>query len=224
LPANAAAAAQSRRIASFHFTKPQCGRDLIGGDRCRSSAAPGAVSPVQNMSSKYSKKEIENIIQSLCVLVVDDNPYMRRMIRTLLVNCGVKDIFEAADGIVALDSIRTVAPDVVILDWEMPLLSGPELVRIVRSPGVFPIPDVPIIMLTHHGERWRVVEAVRLGVNEYLTKPVSAKSLYDRLVAITLVPRANVQLGDYYGPQPRKLVTDAVDQVPAKTTPVEFVS
>ncbi len=176
------------------------------------------------MSSKHSKKEIENIIQSLCVLVVDDNPYMRRMIRTLLVNCGVKDIFEAADGIVALDSIRTVAPDVVILDWEMPLLSGPELVRIVRSPGVFPIPDVPIIMLTHHGERWRVVEAVKLGVNEYLTKPVSAKSLYDRLVAITLVPRANVQLGDYYGPQPRKLITDAIDEVPAKTTPIEFVS
>ncbi len=179
---------------------------------------------IKNMSSKHSKKEIENIIQSLCVLVVDDNPYMRRMIRTLLVNCGVKDIFEAADGIVALDSIRTVAPDVVILDWEMPLLSGPELVRIVRSPGVFPIPDVPIIMLTHHGERWRVVEAVKLGVNEYLTKPVSAKSLYDRLVAITLVPRANVQLGDYYGPQPRKLITDAIDEVPTKTTPIEFVS
>jgi CheY-like chemotaxis protein len=220
----AAVAAQSRRIASFYFTKPQGGRGLIGGDRCGRSAAPGAVPSDQNMSSKHSKKEIENIIQSLCVLVVDDNPYMRRMIRTLLVNCGVKDIFEAADGIVALDSIRTVAPDVVILDWEMPLLSGPELVRIVRSPGVFPIPDVPIIMLTHHGERWRVVEAVKLGVNEYLTKPVSAKSLYDRLVAITLVPRANVQLGDYYGPQPRKLITDAIDEVPAKTTPIEFVS
>jgi two-component system, chemotaxis family, chemotaxis protein CheY len=176
------------------------------------------------MSSKHSKKEIENIIQSLCVLLVDDNQYMRRMVRTLLVNCGVKDIYEAADGIVALDSIRTVAPDVVILDWEMPLLSGPELVRIVRSPGVFPIPDVPIIMLTQHGERWRVVEAVKLGVNEYLTKPVSAKSLYDRLVAITLLPRANVQLGDYYGPAPRKLITDGLEEVPAKTTPVEFVN
>jgi two-component system, chemotaxis family, chemotaxis protein CheY len=189
-----------------------------------SSAASIAVSSDKNMSAKHSKKEIENIIQSLCVLVVDDNPYMRRMIRTLLVNCGVKDIYEATDGIVALDSIRTVAPDVVILDWEMPLLSGPELVRIVRSPGVFPIPDVPIIMLSHHGERWRVVEAVKLGVNEYLTKPVSAKSLYDRLVAITLMPRANVQLGDYYGPQPRKLITDSIEEVPSKTTPVEFVN
>jgi CheY-like chemotaxis protein len=175
------------------------------------------------MSSKHSKKQIETIIQSLCVLVVDDNQYMRKMVRTLLVNCGVKDIYEASDGIAALDSIRTVAPDVVILDWEMPLLSGPELVRIVRSPGVFPMPDVPIIMLTGHGERWRVVEAVRLGVNEYLTKPVSAKSLYDRLVAITLQPRPNVQLGDYYGPEPRKLMMDSLEEVPAAVAPVEFV-
>jgi two-component system, chemotaxis family, chemotaxis protein CheY len=177
------------------------------------------------MLSKHSKKEIENIIQSLCVLVVDDNQYMRKVVRTLLVNCGVKDIYEATDGIAALDSIRTVAPDVVILDWEMPLLSGPELVRIVRSPGVFPMPDVPIIMLTAHGERWRVVEAVRLGVNEYLAKPVSAKSLYDRLVAITLQPRPNVQLGDYYGPEPRKLMTDALEEAAVATTaPIEFVS
>jgi two-component system, chemotaxis family, chemotaxis protein CheY len=163
------------------------------------------------MSAKHSKKQIENIIQSLCILVVDDNQYMRKMIRNLLVNCGIKDIYEAADGIAALDSIRTMAPDVVILDWEMPMLSGPELVRIVRSPGVFPMPDIPIIILTGHCERWRVVEAVRLGVNEYLTKPVSAKALYDRLVSITTQPRPVVQLGDYYGPEPRKLVTDGGD-------------
>jgi two-component system chemotaxis response regulator CheY len=119
---------------------------------------------------------------------------------------------KAGDGIAALDTIRTVGPDVVILDWEMPLLNGAELVRIVRSPGVFPMPDVPIIMLSGHGERWRVVEAVRLGVNEYLVKPVSAKSLYDRLVTITLQPRPTVQLGDYYGPEPRKLANDAVEE------------
>ena len=117
--------------------------------------------------SETTKKQIEDIIQSLCVLIVDDNQYMRKMIRNLLINCGIKDMYEAADGIAALDSIRTVGPDAVILDWEMPLLSGPELVRIVRSPGVFPMPDVPIIMLTGHCERWRVVEAVRLGVNEF---------------------------------------------------------
>jgi two-component system chemotaxis response regulator CheY len=165
------------------------------------------------MSATLSKKEIADLIQSLWVLVVDDNQYMRKMIRTLLVNCGVKDIYEAADGIAALDAIRTVAPDVVILDWEMPLLSGAELVRIVRSPGVFPMSDVPIIMLSSHGERWRIVEAVRLGVNEFLIKPVSAKAIYDRLVSIMTQPRPIVQLGDYYGPEPRRHLTESTDDV-----------
>ena len=161
------------------------------------------------MSSTFAKNRIDDQIQSLAVLVVDDNQYTRKMIRNLLVNCGVKDVFEANDGITALDAIRSIAPDVVVLDWEMPLLSGAELVRIVRSPGVFPMPDIPIIMLSAHGERWRVVEAARLGVHEYLIKPVSAKSIYDRLVAIVSQPRPVVRRGDYYGPEPRKLVTDA---------------
>jgi CheY-like chemotaxis protein len=176
-------------------------------------APDGSVVP-----AKLSKKELADRIQALCVLVVDDNQYMRKMVRNLLVNCGVKDIYEAGDGITALDTIRTVGPDVVVLDWEMPLLSGAELVRIVRSPGVFPMPDVPIIMLSGHGERWRVVEAVRLGVNEYLVKPVSAKALYDRLVSITLQPRPTVQLGDYYGPEPRKLAPDGVENVNLATS------
>jgi len=163
------------------------------------------------MASNNVNKNTETIVESLCVLVVDDNQYMRKMVRNLLVNCGIKDIYEAADGLAALDMIRTMAPDVVILDWEMPLLNGPELVRIVRSPGVFPIPDIPIIMLTGHCERWRVVEAVRLGVNEYLTKPVSAKALHDRLISIMTQPRPVVQLGEYYGPEPRKLVTESAD-------------
>jgi CheY-like chemotaxis protein len=161
------------------------------------------------MSSTFAKNRIDDQIQSLAVLVVDDNQYTRKMIRNLLVNCGVKDVFEANDGIAALDAIRSIAPDIVVLDWEMPLLSGAELVRIVRSPGVFPMPDIPIIMLSAHGERWRVVEAARLGVHEYLVKPVSAKSIYDRLVAIVSQPRPVVKRGDYYGPEPRKLVTDA---------------
>ena len=202
------------KICTFSFyrpaTRPVLGCSMRGEGQAQGTG--GRRHGRHGMSAKLTKKQVENIIQSLCILVVDDNQYMRKMIRNLLVNCGIKDICEAADGVAALDSIRTMAPDVVILDWEMPMLSGPELVRIVRSPGVFPMPDIPIIILTGHCERWRVVEAVRLGVNEYLTKPVSAKSLYDRLISITTQPRAVVQMGDYYGPEPRKLVTDAVDE------------
>jgi len=151
----------------------------------------------------FTTKQAEFLIQQLNVLVVDDSAFMRNMVRGLLSNIGVKNIHEAADGIAALEMIREVSPDVVVLDWEMPLLNGPELVRIVRSPGVFPVPDIPIIMLSAHGERWRVVEAAKLGVNEFLCKPVSAKALMERLVSILLKPRESVRLGEYYGPAPR---------------------
>ena len=166
-----------------------------------------------------SNNRIDKLVQSLTVLVVDDNQYMRKVVRNLLVNLGVKNIHEAPDGIAGLEAIRMFAPDLVILDWEMPLLNGAELVRIVRSPGVFPVPDVPIIMLTGHVERWRVIEASRLGVNEFLKKPVSGKALLDRIVAILTHPRAMVRLGDYYGPEPRKLFYEPMQKMIAAPAP-----
>ena len=170
-----------------------------------------------------TKGDIEAAVQSLGILVVDDSAYMRRIVRNLLLNIGVKTIYEAGDGIAGLDAIRTIAPDVVILDWELPLLNGSELVRIVRSPSVFPTPDVPIIVLSAFGERWRVVEAARIGVNEYLVKPVSAKSLFDRLASILAKPRAIVQVGDYYGPEPRTVFTDPVTEPVAAPPPAGTV-
>jgi CheY-like chemotaxis protein len=149
---------------------------------------------------------IDKRLQSITVLIVDDNQYMRKVVRNILVSLGVKNILEAPDGTSGLDAIRMFAPDLVILDWEMPLLNGAEVVRIIRAPGVFPVPDVPIIMLTAHVERWRVLEATRLGVNEFLKKPVSGKALLDRMVTILTRPRPMVRLGDYYGPEPRKQV------------------
>ncbi|MEA2930509.1 MAG: two-component system, chemotaxis family, chemotaxis protein CheY [Hyphomicrobiales bacterium] len=148
---------------------------------------------------------IDKRLQSITVLVVDDNQYMRKVVRNILVSLGVKNVLEAGDGTSGLDAIRMFAPDLVILDWEMPMLNGAEVVRIVRAPGVFPIPDVPIIMLTGYVERWRVMEATRLGVNEFLKKPVSGQALLDRIMTILTCSRPMVRLGDYYGPEPRKL-------------------
>jgi two-component system chemotaxis response regulator CheY len=158
------------------------------------------------MTVQLTKSDIEFLIRSLVVLVIDDNQFMRKIVRNLLLNIGVKEVYEASDGIAGLDAIRTVAPDIVILDWELPMLNGAEFVRIVRSPGVFPMADVPIIMLSSYGERWRVLEAMKLGVNEYLKKPVSAQQLLDRFIAILAKPRATVQVGDYYGPEPRRFL------------------
>jgi two-component system chemotaxis response regulator CheY len=163
----------------------------------------------------FNSKQAEALIQQLNVLLVDDNAFTRKLVRVMLNNIGVKAINEASNGITALQMIRQTPPDVVILDWEMPLLNGPELMRIVRSPGVFPVPDIPIIMLSSHSQHWRVVESVKLGVNEFLCKPVSAKALLDRLVSIVLRPRASVQFDGYYGPALRVPKTERKGTPPA---------
>ncbi len=152
-------------------------------------------------------EEITKRLQALKVLVVDDEHTMRKVTRSLLQAIGIKDIHEAPDGRRGLEEIATLAPDVVILDWEMPTLNGPDFMRYVRSPGHFPYPAVPVIMLTAYGERSRVVEAVQLGVNEYLLKPVSSQALLARLVAIIAKPRRMVKKGNYYGPEPRVMST-----------------
>jgi CheY-like chemotaxis protein len=137
------------------------------------------------------------------VLVVDDEHFMRKVVHTLLMSIGIGAVFEAADGLEGLDQIRQERPDVAIVDWNMPKLDGPGFVRIVRSPETFSYPDIPIIMLTGHGERSRVIEALQLGVNEYLLKPVSGHALRERLVAVLTNPRPIVNRPGYYGPEPR---------------------
>jgi DNA-binding response OmpR family regulator len=95
----------------------------------------------------------------------------------------------------------------VLLDWDMPNVDGAEFMRTVRSPATFPHPNVPVIMLTAHSEKSRVVQAVQLGVHEYLVKPVSSQALLARIVVVLAKPRPIVQIGKYYGPEPRKIST-----------------
>ena len=152
-----------------------------------------------------ANKQIEKMIQGLNILIVDDNAYMRRLTRTMLTNLGAKSVLEAADGLAALEAIRTCDPDVMLLDWDMPVLNGIEVLRIVRSPGVFPRPNLPVIMLTTRAQRANVHEALRAGANEFLLKPTSPKALCDRLTSIVFKPRPMVKLGTCYVPQPRRM-------------------
>lgn len=151
----------------------------------------------------HLSREVTTLIHSLSVLIVEDNSFTRKVNRGLLAHLGIKTIHEAADGVAGLQAIRTFAPDLAIVDWNLPMVSGAELLRMVRSPGTFPLPDIPIIMLTCHGERWRVVESQRLGAHEFLVKPVSCQAILDRIVAIFCKPRPMVRLANYYGPEPR---------------------
>src|SRR5688572_32541367 len=110
-------------------------------------------------------QHLEKAMEGLVVLIADSNAYTRRLTRTMLTNLGIKSTYEAPDGVAAIDAIRAVNPDVMIVDWDMPILDGREVMRIVRSPGVFPRANLPIIMLTDLGMQSRVTAAIRLGVH-----------------------------------------------------------
>jgi len=146
---------------------------------------------------------LETFVKDLAILVVDGNGYMRRTTRTMLMNLGARSVREAADGIAALEQIRTWNPDVMLIDWDLPVLNGMEVMRIVRSPGVFPRPDLPAIMLTSRTKRSQVLEAMRVGVHEFLVKPTSPKALRDRLMSIMIKPRPLMKVGELYVPKPR---------------------
>jgi CheY-like chemotaxis protein len=154
-------------------------------------------------------KNLEALLSSTRILLVDNEQNMRKVIRSLLLYIGVRDVYEVGDGAAGLEAIQSLNPDIVLLDWEMPMLNGREFLKMVRSPGLFSNPDIPIVMLSGRVERSRVIEAMQLGVNEYLRKPVSAKTLLERIVTIRTKPRPMVRRGQYYGPAPRVLAAEA---------------
>ena len=143
-------------------------------------------------------------LSALRFLIVDDNVHMRRIVRTLLHGFGVREIHEAEDGASGLEAIRNTSPDILILDWVMPTPDGLELVRTIRNPGSKLNPFVPIIMLSGHSERRRVLEARDAGVHEFLCKPVSAKALYERIARVVLQPRPFIQAKSFFGPDRRR--------------------
>ena len=96
-------------------------------------------------------KQIDKLIENLAILVADPNQHMRKLTRMMLMNIGAKSVSEAADGLAAIDVIRHANPDVMLIDWDMPVLNGPQIMHLVRSPGVFAKPALtPVVTVSLH--------------------------------------------------------------------------
>ena len=137
-------------------------------------------------------------------LVIEDSAHMRRILRTLLHGFGAREVYEAEDGASGLESFSHFMPDIVIADWVMPIFDGLELAQMIRQPGANANPYVPIIMLTGHSDKKRVMIARDAGVTEFLAKPISAKSLYVRILNVVVKPRPFVKTKTYFGPDRRR--------------------
>eukprot|EP01012_Entosiphon_sulcatum_P009793 TRINITY_DN15616_c0_g3_i1.p2 TRINITY_DN15616_c0_g3~~TRINITY_DN15616_c0_g3_i1.p2 ORF type:complete len:136 (+),score=38.90 TRINITY_DN15616_c0_g3_i1:57-464(+) len=116
------------------------------------------------------------------ILVVDDFPSMRRILRNLLNKIGITDIDEAGDGAEAFAKLQTSKFDLVISDWNMEPITGLDLLRRVRSDAA--IGTLPFIMVTAESKTENVIEAKKAGVNNYIVKPFTADVLKAKISAV----------------------------------------
>ena len=120
--------------------------------------------------------------KNIKILVVDDFATMRKVVRNLLKQVGYEDIVEAEDGVMALRALKSQKIDVIISDWNMPNMSGLELLKAIKDDPE--LAKTPFLMVTAEALQDNVVAAVKAGVNEYIVKPFTAEVLNEKIVKI----------------------------------------
>jgi two-component system, chemotaxis family, chemotaxis protein CheY len=120
--------------------------------------------------------------QNMKILTVDDFPTMRRIIRNMLRQLGYNNVVEAEDGAEALSLLQREKVDFVISDWNMPNMSGLDLLKAIRADDN--LKPLPVLLVTAEALKENVVEALKAGVNNYVIKPFTAETLKEKIDAI----------------------------------------
>jgi two-component system chemotaxis response regulator CheY len=113
------------------------------------------------------------------VLVVDDFATMRRIVKNVLKQIGLKNIVEAEDGTGALKKMKEDKFDLVMCDWNMPEMPGIELLGKMKADNE--LKDIPFIMVTAEAQKENILEAVKAGVSNYVVKPFTAETIEEKL-------------------------------------------
>jgi CheY-like chemotaxis protein len=136
----------------------------------------------------------------LSALVVDDYRYMRNLMAEMLREFGFRQVLTADDGVAAVELLRKNAVDVVFLDWNMPNLDGIAFTEGVRSGAYGNDPYLPILMVSGYTAENRVVKALDAGVHAYVLKPITPRSIAERLTQLIERPPRFVKTDEYFGP------------------------
>ncbi|MCD6150977.1 MAG: chemotaxis response regulator CheY [Deltaproteobacteria bacterium] len=116
------------------------------------------------------------------ILIVDDFSTMRRIIKNILRQLGFTNVQEADDGVTAWPKIQSEPFDLIVTDWNMPKMSGLELLKAIRSDEN--LKDLPVLMVTAEALKENIIEAVKAGVSNYIVKPFTAETLQEKLQKI----------------------------------------
>jgi len=122
--------------------------------------------------------------KNMRILVVDDFSTMRRIVRNLLVELGFSNplIQEADDGENAMTLLRSTPFDLVVTDWNMPNMTGIDLLRAIRAEPA--LKGLPVLMVTAENNRDQIIAAAQAGVNGYIVKPFNAVTLKEKLTKV----------------------------------------
>ena len=117
--------------------------------------------------------------KNLKFLVVDDFSTMRRIVRNLLKELGFTNVDEAEDGVAALTKLRSTHFDFVVSDWNMPNMTGLELLKAIRADAN--LKNLPVLMVTAEAKKENIIEAAQSGASGYVVKPFTAATLEEKL-------------------------------------------
>lgn len=120
--------------------------------------------------------------KDLSILVVDDFATMRRIVKSQLNELGYTNVDEADDGATALPLLQTGKYQFLITDWNMPTMSGLDLLKNVRANPS--LKHIPVMMITAEAKRDNIIEAAKAGVNGYIVKPFNSKALKEKITAV----------------------------------------
>jgi two-component system chemotaxis response regulator CheY len=120
--------------------------------------------------------------RDLTVLIVDDFSTMRRIIKNILNDLDFENILEAEDGTTAVNILNTEKVDFIVCDWNMPRMTGLELLQYVRANEE--LKDLPFLMVTAESEKKSIVDAVKAKVSQYIIKPFTAATLAEKIAKI----------------------------------------
>jgi CheY-like chemotaxis protein len=144
-------------------------------------------------------------LNEIRVLIIDDNAQMRGLIRSVLRGAGITRVSEAGTVEEGLTALRLLPPDVVLLDLAMKPFDGIEFAVRARNFQRSPNPYVAIIMMTCHAQPSRVATARDAGVNSFLAKPITGRSLIEHILAVINDARPFVRCDLYFGPDRRRM-------------------
>ena len=120
--------------------------------------------------------------KALKILIVDDFPTMRRIVKNLLKDLGMENVDEAEDGVMAMAKLQSGNFDLVISDWNMPNKDGLALLKEIRADGA--LAKLPVLMVTAEAKKDNIIAAAQAGANGYIVKPFTAAVLEEKLTKV----------------------------------------